>query len=281
MEITISCNESKKAIEAILARDENHFCADCDEPNPTWVSLTWGCFICDNCAGAHRSLGPESSFLKSGTNEIFSQQEVDCLTLQGNVHANQILEYHVPEGVDVPHGANDKWQRRKTYIQKKYEDLSFIKLEGRERKSVKRESIIFESFEDNSLPFEDHFLGILDVKILSINNLPKSKFGNSGIYAITKIGTQQSKTDAKDFKEEIKFDEKFVFSWDGKEEMNIKICDKQKITKCKFLAEVKLQLNVLLETRSRQLKGTFPLYTKSNKSAGSIELEINCMSLFD
>ena len=281
MEVIISGNESKKAIEAILARDENHFCADCDEPDPTWVSVTWGCFICDNCAGAHRSLGPQNSFLKSGTNDIFSQEEVDCLTLQGNVHANQILEFHVPEGVDVPRGANDKWQTRKTYIQRKYEDLSFIKLEGKERKSVKRESIIFESFEDSYLPFEEHFLGILDVKIVSINNLPKSKFGNSAIYANMKIGTQQSKTDAKEFKEEIQFDEKSVFSWNGKDEMNIKICDKLKISKCKSVAEVKLQLSVLLKTKSRQLKGTFPLYTKSNKSAGSIELEINCLSLLD
>ena len=172
----MSFSESKKAIESILARDENHFCADCDEPNPTWVSITWGCFICDNCAGAHRSLGPENSFLKSGTNDVFSQEEVDCLTLQGNVHANQILEFHVPEGVNVPRGANDKWQKRKTYIQKKYEDMSFIKLEGIEKKSVKRESIICESLDEDPVPFEEHFLGILDVKIVSINNLTKSKF---------------------------------------------------------------------------------------------------------
>ena len=277
----MSFSESRKAIESILARDENHFCADCDEPNPTWVSVTWGCFICDNCAGAHRSLGPENSFLKSGMNDVFSQEEVDYLSLQGNVHANQVLEFHVPERVDVPHGANDKWQTRKTYIQKKYEDMSFIKLDGVEKKSVKRESILCESLDEVSLPFEDHFLGILDFKIVSVNNLTKSKFGNSGIYANMKIGTQQSKTDAKEFADEIQFNEKAVFSWNGRDEMFIKICDKQKLTKCKTVGEVKLQLSVLLQSKSRQLKGTFPLYTKSNKSAGSIELEINCLSLID
>ena len=277
----MTCDESKKAIESILARDENYFCADCDEPNPTWVSITWGCFICDNCAGAHRSLGSHISFLKSGAVETFSQEEVDCLSLQGNVHANGILEYHVPECVDVPRGANDKWQTRKTYIQKKYEDLCFIKLEGIVQKSVKRDSIVCDSIEDTFLPFEDHFLGIVDVRIVSINGLPKSRFGNSVLYSNIKIGSQQGKTDAKDFKDEIKFDEKFEFFWNGKDEMNIKICDKQKLSKGKSVAEVKLQLSVLLKTRSRQLRGTFPLYTKNKKSAGSVELEINCMSLID
>ena len=278
---SLTSQQSKIAIENILARDENHFCADCDEANPTWVSITWGCFICDNCAGAHRSLGSHNSFVKSGTNDLFSQEEVDCLSTQGNVHANEILEFHVPDCVDVPRGANDKWQKRKTYIQKKYEDLCFIKLEGIEHKSVKRDSMQFESIEDTFLPFEDHFLGILDVKIVSINSLPNAKIGNSVLYTNLKIGNQQAKTDAKDFNDEINFDEKFVFSWNGKDEMNIKICDKQKLSKGKSVAEVKLQLSVLLKTRSRQLRGTFPLYTKNKKSAGSIELELICMSLID
>ena len=278
---SLSTDQSKIAIGTILARAENHFCADCDEPNPTWVSVTWGCFICDNCAGAHRSLGPHNSFIKSGVSDTFSQEEVDCLLLQGNIHANKVLEYHVPDCVDVPRGANDKWQTRKTYIQKKYEDLCFIKLEGIQQKSVKRDSVLYESMEDTFLPFEDHFLGILDVRIVSINSLPKCKFGNSVLYANIKIGTQQEKTDAKDFQDQINFDEKFVFSWNGKEEINIKICDKQKLSKGKSVAEVKLQLSVLLKTRSRQLRGTFPLYTKSKKSAGCVELELNCLSLLD
>lgn len=35
----------------------NSRCIDCNDPNPNWVSLNFGCFICLNCAGFHRSLG--------------------------------------------------------------------------------------------------------------------------------------------------------------------------------------------------------------------------------
>ena len=277
---SISLDESKKAIESLLERDENHFCADCDEPNPTWVSVTWGCFVCDNCARAHRALGAHNSFLKSGKLEIFTQEQIDCLSLQGNIHANGILEYHVPDETQVPHGSSDKWQRRKTYIQKKYEDLSFIKLEGIEKKRVNRESLISIFEDDSFMPWADHFMRIIDVKIVSLSGLNKSKFSNSALYAHTKIGPQQWKTEVKEFQEETRFEENFVFSWNGQDEMLLKICDKQRKPLSKTVSEVRIQLTCLLNNE-RKIKGTFPLYTKSKKSAGSIELEISYLSLLD
>ena len=43
----------------------NQFCADCLAKNPQWIGFPHGVIICDNCAGAHRSLGSHVSQVKS------------------------------------------------------------------------------------------------------------------------------------------------------------------------------------------------------------------------
>ncbi|KAJ0046337.1 hypothetical protein Pint_05300 [Pistacia integerrima] len=44
-------------LENLLSQSSNKFCADCGSPDPKWVSLSIGVFICIKCSGVHRSLG--------------------------------------------------------------------------------------------------------------------------------------------------------------------------------------------------------------------------------
>jgi hypothetical protein len=46
----------KNAIIVKKIFEENKFCAECEKPDPDWLSLNLGCLICIDCSGVHRFL---------------------------------------------------------------------------------------------------------------------------------------------------------------------------------------------------------------------------------
>ncbi|KAK6921341.1 Arf GTPase activating protein, partial [Dillenia turbinata] len=47
-----------KILEGLLKLPSNRECADCRNKAPRWASVNLGIFICMQCSGIHRSLGP-------------------------------------------------------------------------------------------------------------------------------------------------------------------------------------------------------------------------------
>lgn len=39
------------AIERLLKKEENRYCADCRRRTPCWASITFGVFMCIKCSG--------------------------------------------------------------------------------------------------------------------------------------------------------------------------------------------------------------------------------------
>ena len=57
--------EVRAMFKRLRAGPGNSVCADCPARNPQWASCTHGAYICRECAGVHRGLGVEISFVQS------------------------------------------------------------------------------------------------------------------------------------------------------------------------------------------------------------------------
>jgi hypothetical protein len=54
----------------------NDKCCDCTSFSTDWASVSHGTLICLDCAGKHRSLGVQVSFVRSITMDTWSKQQV-------------------------------------------------------------------------------------------------------------------------------------------------------------------------------------------------------------
>ena len=88
MNSNYSCSE----IEKIMSVEGNNICADCGKENPKWASLTNSVFICLECAGLHRNLGVEISFIRSLDMDSWDSKQLKQISVGGNARFLEFLE---------------------------------------------------------------------------------------------------------------------------------------------------------------------------------------------
>ena len=64
--------------------DLNKFCVECQKPNPEWVSVNNGVYLCIQCAGIHRGFGVQVSFVRSLEMDKIDELHVKMLKEGGN-----------------------------------------------------------------------------------------------------------------------------------------------------------------------------------------------------
>eukprot|EP01083_Nonionella_stella_P170561 580683_1 len=125
---------------------ENHKCADCGTPNPSWVSLTIGVYLCMRCSNIHRNLPHRISIVKSVDLDSFTNQMYKAVKSKGgNKKINKIYEStHMGFNPSTkPNIHSDNYALRQyitlKYCEKKWYSLKALKQPKAKRKRHKKQ----------------------------------------------------------------------------------------------------------------------------------------------
>ena len=80
--------------DTLVAMPGNSVCCDCGSSNNTWASTNLGVVVCNECVGAHRSLGVHISKPLSLKMDIWDEEQRAHILARGNEKVNAELEAH-------------------------------------------------------------------------------------------------------------------------------------------------------------------------------------------
>lgn len=95
--ILVQSND-KRADDLVSFVLRNQYCCECNSEAVSWISISLGVTVCDECALVHRQLTWAISKLKSIQLDEFTGWQIDLLLQMGNHLGNSIWEKNVPEG---------------------------------------------------------------------------------------------------------------------------------------------------------------------------------------
>ena len=90
-----------EAVAKIRSFDGNGRCMDCRSPEPDWADVSHGTVVCIQCAGRHRALGVQTSFVRSLTMDNWNEENVLAMTFGGNAQLRGFFTRQHIENSDI------------------------------------------------------------------------------------------------------------------------------------------------------------------------------------
>jgi hypothetical protein len=117
----MSTNYADPQINKILAIDGNNKCVDCGSDDPQWASMNNAVFVCLNCAGIHRNLGVEISYIRSLVMDNWDDSQLKHLSIGGNNRfLSNLEEYGIVKKNNHLSLNAEKIQRKYLYVASEY-----------------------------------------------------------------------------------------------------------------------------------------------------------------
>ncbi|KAL7834201.1 hypothetical protein SRHO_G00284480 [Serrasalmus rhombeus] len=115
----VSCTvPTVRVCDRVWSVESNRVCADCSTEGTGWASINLCVLLCEQCADAHRCLGPSVSKVVSLNGQLRTEELLKVFLLLGNSKVNEFWAANVPdaEGLSV----NSSSSKRLKFITSKY-----------------------------------------------------------------------------------------------------------------------------------------------------------------
>ena len=200
----------------------------------------------------------------------------------GNQKVNALLEYCVPKIIEVPCLSYTDRDTRAKYITAKYVDQLFKQTGNRSPRPPERVVRKPSPTQQNSPPASSkthsamvEYLGIVKISLKECRNLIVKDLVSSDPYCVLQLGTQALKTTTKYNCLDPKYNEDFIFSWNGIEPLVVNVFDRDELSKDDHMGMVEVNLDPLLRKEEVIIKEWFPIrHRKKDKQQGEMKLEI-------
>ena len=83
--------QTRIVFQQLFSDPDNTHCFDCNALSPQWASVNNSILLCLNCAGVHRGMGVQTSFVRSINLDSWTETQLSLMTLGGNRKFREFL----------------------------------------------------------------------------------------------------------------------------------------------------------------------------------------------